>query len=141
MTISLNTVPALLPVASAPGEDDAPATRTVFAGLYGVLGVPGRVGEAISPLGPVGEVGDTLEELVDCPVPTSHEACEDGVAWQVAAFAETLRHDVASFRMRLAHWESEGPVKHASGSEARADAVVPPATLAANKPNARRRGE
>ena len=132
MTISLNTVLALLPLAPAQDDGDGPqATGAVFGGLYGVLGVPGRLGEAISPLGPLGEVGDTLEEAVDCPVPTSHEACEDGVAWQVAAFAETLRHDVASFRMRLAHWEPE----------ARADAVVPPESFEANRPHARRRGD
>lgn len=107
MTISLNTVLAFLPPAPAADDGAAPAAATVAAGPCGLLGVAGRAGEAISPLGPVGEVGDTLEELVDCPVPTSHEACEDGVAWQVAAFAETLRHDVASFRMRLAHWEAE----------------------------------
>lgn len=135
MTINLNTVLASLPLAPAPGDDhghgDAPAAGTVFTGIYGALGVPGRVGEAISPLGPVGEVGDTLEEAVDCPVPTSHEACEDGVAWQVAAFAETLRHDVACFRLRLAHWEPE----------ARADAVVPPESFEAFSPHARRRDE
>jgi hypothetical protein len=131
MTISLNTVPALLPLDPAQGEGDTPATGPAFAGVHGVLGVPGHVGEAISPLGPLGEVGDTLEELVDCPVPTSHEACEDGVAWQVAAFAETLRHDVASFRLRLAHWEPES----------RADAVVPPESFLASGPHARREGE
>ena len=131
MTISLNNVPALLPLAPAQGDRDTPATGAVFAGVYGVLGLPVRVGEAISPLGPLGEVGDTLEELVDCPVPSSHEACEDGVAWQVAAFAETLRHDVASFRMRLAHWEPE----------ARADAVVPPESLQPIRPHARRRDD
>ena len=137
MTISLNTVLALLPPASTAVEGDAPATGAVFSGLYGVLGVPGRIGEAISPLGPVGELGDTLEEAADCPVPTSHEACEDGIAWQVAAFAETLRHDVASFRMRLAHWEPEAK----ANADATADAIVPPESLEAPRSHGPHGGE
>lgn len=131
MTISLNTALALLPLAPIQGDDDLPGAGGGAApsALPGLLATVGRVGEAISPLGPAGELGDLLEEAVDCPVPTSHEACEEGVAWQVAAFAETLRHDVASFRLRLAHWEPE----------ARADAVVPPESFRDAKPHAQRR--
>lgn len=134
MTIGLNTTLALLSLAPLPADEDGkvPSLGAASAGLPavpGVLGAVGRIGETISPLGPVGEVGDLVEELVDSPVPTSHEACEEGVAWQVAAFAETLRHDVASFRMRLAHWEPE----------ARADAVVPPESFNDARPHAQRR--
>ena len=132
MTISLNTALALLPVTPPQGDDDlpGPAGGAALVGGAGLLATLGRVGEAISPLGPAGELGDLLEEAVDCPVPTSHEACEEGVAWQVAAFAETLRHDVACFRMRLAHWEPES----------RADAVVPPESFRAALPHAQGRG-
>lgn len=134
MTISLDGALALLALAPPPADDDddaAPRSRAVRAAAYGALGAVGRGGETIGRLGPAGEAGDLVEESVDSPVPTSHEAYEDGVAWQVAAFAETLRHDVASFRLRLAHWEPE----------ARADAVVPPESFNDGRPHARRRDE